>query len=53
MAVEVLPGRLRAYHGRPEFATGRIEGMEHRAGSQVIKAIVPLPEMFVTRPYRS
>ncbi len=25
---------------------GRIEGMEHRAGSQVIKANVPLSEMF-------
>ncbi len=25
---------------------GRIEGMEHRAGSQVVKAIVPLAEMF-------
>ncbi len=25
---------------------GRIEGMEHRAGSQVIKAMVPLTEMF-------
>ena len=25
---------------------GRIEGMEHHAGSQVIKAIVPLKEMF-------
>ena len=25
---------------------GRVEGMEHRAGSQVIKAIVPLAEMF-------
>jgi elongation factor G len=25
---------------------GRIEGMEHRAGSQVIKAMVPLAEMF-------
>jgi elongation factor G len=25
---------------------GRIEGMEHRAGSQVVKAIVPLSEMF-------
>jgi elongation factor G len=25
---------------------GHIEGMEHRAGSQVIKAIVPLSEMF-------
>jgi elongation factor G len=25
---------------------GRIEGMEHRAGSQVIRAIVPLAEMF-------
>jgi elongation factor G len=25
---------------------GRIEGMEHRAGSQVIKAMVPLSEMF-------
>jgi len=25
---------------------GRIEGLEHRAGSQVIKAIVPLAEMF-------
>src|SRR5207248_2040231 len=26
---------------------GRIEGMEHRAGSQVIKAIVPLAEMLM------
>ncbi len=26
--------------------SGHIEGMEHRAGSQVIKAIVPLAEMF-------
>ena len=25
---------------------GRIEGMEHRAGSQVVKAMVPLAEMF-------
>jgi elongation factor G len=25
---------------------GRIEGMEHRAGSQVIKSVVPLAEMF-------
>jgi elongation factor G len=25
---------------------GRIEGMEHRAGSQVIKSMVPLSEMF-------
>jgi elongation factor G len=25
---------------------GRIEGMEHRAGSQVVKAIVPLANMF-------
>ena len=25
---------------------GRIEGIEHRAGSQVIKAMVPLAEMF-------
>ena len=25
---------------------GRIEGMEHAAGSQVIKAMVPLKEMF-------
>ena len=25
---------------------GRIEGMEHRAGSQVIKAMVPLSDMF-------
>ncbi|HEV8525576.1 MAG TPA: elongation factor G [Terriglobales bacterium] len=25
---------------------GRVEGMEHRAGSQVIKALVPLAEMF-------
>ena len=25
---------------------GRIEGIEHRAGSQVIKSIVPLAEMF-------
>ncbi len=25
---------------------GRIEGMDHRAGSQVIKALVPLSEMF-------
>jgi len=28
---------------------GRIEGMEHRAGSQVISAIVPLAEMFGLR----
>ncbi len=25
---------------------GRIEGMEHRAGAQVIRAFVPLAEMF-------
>jgi elongation factor G len=25
---------------------GRIEGIDHRAGSQVIKALVPLAEMF-------
>ena len=25
---------------------GRIEGMEHRAGTQIIKAMVPLTEMF-------
>ena len=25
---------------------GRIEGLEHRAGSQVIKSLVPLAEMF-------
>jgi elongation factor G len=25
---------------------GRIEGIEHRAGSQVIKSMVPLAEMF-------
>jgi elongation factor G len=25
---------------------GRIEGIEHRAGSQVIKSMVPLSEMF-------
>src|SRR5262249_27828536 len=29
---------------------GRIEGMEHRAGSQVIKSIVPLAEMFGYAP---
>jgi elongation factor G len=28
---------------------GRIEGMEHLAGSQVIKAIVPLSELLVSR----
>jgi len=27
---------------------GRIEGIEHRAGSQVIKSLVPLAEMFAT-----
>jgi elongation factor G len=30
---------------------GRIEGMEHAAGSQVIKAMVPLAEILRSSPY--
>src|SRR5256885_14035545 len=48
MAVGVIPpGKLSgAVLGGLSSRRGRIEGMEHRAGSQVIKAIVPLAEMF-------
>src|SRR6202795_1342450 len=48
MAVEVVTPEDYAGPIRGDFSSrrGRIEGMEHRAGSQVIKAIVPLAEMF-------
>jgi elongation factor G len=48
MAVEVVTPEDFAgtIMGDMSSRRGRIEGMEHRAGSQVIKAIVPLAEMF-------
>ncbi len=48
MAVEVVTPEDYAgvVMGDLSSRRGRIEGMEHRAGSQVIKAIVPLAEMF-------
>ncbi len=48
MAVEVVTPEdyAGAIMGDLSSRRGRIEGMEHRAGSQVIKAIVPLSEMF-------
>jgi elongation factor G len=48
MAVEVVTPEDYAgpIMGDLSARRGRIEGMEHRAGSQVIKAIVPLAEMF-------
>jgi elongation factor G len=48
MAVEVVAPEDYAgtVMGDLSSRRGRIEGMEHRAGSQVIKAIVPLAEMF-------
>jgi elongation factor G len=48
MAVEVVTPEdyAGAIMGDLSSRRGRIEGMEHRAGSQVIKAIVPLAEMF-------
>jgi elongation factor G len=48
MSVEVVmpEGFAGAIMGDLSSRRGRIEGMEHRAGSQVIKAIVPLAEMF-------
>jgi elongation factor G len=48
MAVEVVTPEDYAgvIMGDLSARRGRIEGMEHRAGSQVIKAIVPLSEMF-------
>ncbi len=48
MAVEVVTPEDYAgvIMGDLSSRRGRIEGMEHRAGSQVIKAIVPLSEMF-------
>src|SRR5207249_5361041 len=47
MAVEVVTPEdyAGAIMGDLSSRRGRIEGMEHRAGSQVIKAIVPLAEM--------
>jgi len=35
--------------GDLSHAAGALEGMEHRAGLKVIKAIVPLAECSVTR----
>jgi len=48
MSVEVVTPEdyAGAIMGDLSARRGRIEGMEHRAGSQVIKAIVPLAEMF-------
>jgi elongation factor G len=48
MAVEVVTPEEFAgtIMGDLSSRRGRIEGMEHRAGSQVIKSIVPLAEMF-------
>ncbi|MGH9543809.1 MAG: elongation factor G [Terriglobales bacterium] len=48
MAVEVVTPEDYAgvIMGDLSSRRGRIEGMEHRAGSQVIKAMVPLAEMF-------
>jgi elongation factor G len=48
MAVEVVVPEdfAGAIMGDLSSRRGRIEGMEHRAGSQVIKSIVPLAEMF-------
>jgi elongation factor G len=48
MAVEVVTPEDYAgvIMGDLSSRRGRIEGMEHRAGSQFIKAIVPLAEMF-------
>jgi len=48
MAVEVVTPEDYAgtIMGDLSSRRGRIEGMEHRAGSQVIKDIVPLAEMF-------
>jgi elongation factor G len=48
MSVEVVTPEdyAGAIMGDLSSRRGRIEGMEHRAGSQVIKAIVPLAEMF-------
>ena len=48
MSVEVVTPEdfAGAIMGDLSSRRGRIEGMEHRAGSQVIKSIVPLSEMF-------
>ncbi len=48
MAVEVMvpESSWATIIGDLNSRRGRIEGMEHRAGSQVIKAMVPLTEMF-------
>jgi elongation factor G len=48
MAVEVVVPEdfMGVIVGDLNSRRGRIEGMEHRAGSQVIKAMVPLAEMF-------
>jgi elongation factor G len=48
MAVEVVVPEdfMSAIIGDLNSRRGRIEGMEHRAGSQVIRSFVPLSEMF-------
>ncbi len=48
MSVEVVVPEdfMSAIIGDLNSRRGRIEGMEHRAGSQVIRAMVPLSEMF-------
>ena len=51
MAVEVMVPEdyMGTIIGDLNSRRGRIEGMEHRAGSQVIKAIVPLTKCSATR----
>jgi elongation factor G len=48
MSIEVVVPEdfMSAIIGDLNSRRGRIEGMEHRAGSQVIKAFVPLSDMF-------
>ncbi len=48
MSVEVVVPEdyMSAIIGDLNSRRGRIEGMEHRAGSQVIRSLVPLSEMF-------
>jgi elongation factor G len=48
MQVEVVVPEdyMSAIIGDLNSRRGRIEGMEHRVGSQVIRALVPLSEMF-------
>jgi elongation factor G len=51
MAVEITvrEEHMGATIGEINACRGRIEGMEHRAGSQIIKALVPLSELLGSR----